>query len=81
MYCRICGTEKSLKYYPRKLQTLCPPCAADTPAKVSKETFDREYWGVELPNVPESTRAEFYDDYLCSTHMLPEYILATTSTT
>lgn len=80
MYCRICGTENGLKYYPRKLQTLCYACAEDTPAKVGREKFDREYWGTELPNVPESTRREFYEDYLCSTHTLPAYILATTST-
>lgn len=79
MYCQVCGDEKAPKYYPSKRQTLCHACAEDTPAKIGQEKFNLEYWGEELPNVPESTRREFYEDYLRSTHALPEYIKATTS--
>lgn len=81
MYCQVCGSEKDLKYYSNKRQTLCHACTEDTPAKVGREKFDKEYWGSELPNVLESTRREFYEDYLRSTHTLPEYLEATTETT
>lgn len=84
MYCRICGETNGIQYYPSKHNTLCRHCAKDTPRKVSRETFDREYWKSDDHNegpdsVPESTKREFYSDYLASTHTLPEYIERTTS--
>jgi hypothetical protein len=65
MYCRICGDEANVRYYPRKRQALCRHCAKDTPAKVDRATFDKLYWGKD--DVPESTKREFYADYLAST--------------
>ncbi len=79
MQCRICGEERGVSYHADKRQTLCAFCAADTPSKVGGNQFDRLYWGVEFGTVPESTRREFYDDYLASTHNVPDYIRATTS--
>lgn len=82
MYCRICGDEENVKYYPAKRQTLCTFCAKDTPRKVSRETFDKRYWVSDDPNEappPESIKLEFYADYLASGDTLDEYIEATTS--
>ena len=79
MYCRICGSETDIRFYARNRGALCGSCAEDTPAKVGRATFDREYWGKESANVPESTKREFYSDYRASSNNLAEYIEATTS--
>jgi hypothetical protein len=83
MYCRICGDEKDVRYYAGKRQSLCRSCAKDTPAKVSRTTFDRVYWtGCEENDPPEGIRREFYADYLASRHgSVASYIEATTSYT
>lgn len=77
MYCRICGDETAT-YRPSKRQTLCDSCSKDTPVKVSRSSFDAQYWHNDT-SVLESTKREFYEDYLASECTLPEYIKATTS--
>jgi hypothetical protein len=87
MYCRICGHTHGLKFYPAKRQTLCKFCAKDTPAKVGRLEFDQAYWTPSIADngdtvacdAPESTRREFYADYLTSNDNLAEYIAHTTS--
>lgn len=76
MYCRVCGDERNVSYRPRSRQSLCDSCASDTPHKVSRSAFDTEYWHDD-PTVCESTKREFYSDYLSSTHTLAQYIAAT----
>lgn len=78
MYCKICGDENNISYRPGRRQVLCDTCAKDTPVKVSRSSFDRQYWGND-PTVNESIKREFYEDYLASKNTLPEYIKATTS--
>ena len=79
MYCRICGDENDTRYYSTKRQTLCQSCAKDTPAKVSRETFDREYWSGD-DDVNDAIKREFYADYLASGHSsVKSYSAATTS--
>jgi hypothetical protein len=80
MYCRVCGDENGVRFRPACRQSLCGPCAKDTPKKASRESFEKRYWGAELKNVPNSTRDEFWSDYLASTKTLVEYIDATTTT-
>lgn len=78
MYCRICGTEENVTYHCKSRQYLCHFCAKDTPRKVSRETFDKAYWGNE-PDVPETIKTDFYEDYQRSIHTLKEYIELTQS--
>jgi hypothetical protein len=83
-YCRICGDEKNVRYRPAQGQSLCNSCWQDTPAKVSRESFERAYWKRDdgsdgREDVPESTRREFYADYLASTNTLKDYLASTTS--
>jgi hypothetical protein len=78
MYCKVCGDERDVQYYPAKRQTLCPTCAAETPRKVSRRAFDAAYWDGE-DDCPESTRREFYEDYLHSDSTLEDYIERTVS--
>ncbi len=84
MSCRICGDENNTKYYATKRQTLCRSCSKHTPAKVSRVVFDSEYWwnaeAQQLEHAPESTKREFYQDYLSSGHAsVKSYAEATTS--
>ncbi len=81
MYCRICGDESGVKYYPAKRQSLCPFCAKDTPRKVGRDAFDKAYWAGDDEPPPEGIKREFYSDYLASSYTLAEYIENTTSTT
>lgn len=82
MHCRICGDENGVTYRPTKRQALCESCNADTPDKVSRDIFNRYYWPKEArETVPDSTKAEFYSDYLASEHNLMQYIDATTTAT
>lgn len=78
MYCRICGDETNVKFYPSKRQALCPHCAKDTPAKIGREQFDKRYWS-DSDDVNESIKREFYADYLASEHAYDEYVKATVS--
>lgn len=78
MYCRICGSLNNVRYYATKRQSLCRFCAKDTPEKVGRSTFDKQYWGADV-DVPESTRREFYSDYLSSSETVTDYIASTTS--
>ena len=77
-YCRICGDETGVEYYPTKHNSLCPSCAAGIPDKVSRESFDVAYWGKDRKDVPQPIRGDFYDDYRASTCTLDEYIIQTT---
>lgn len=79
MGCNICGTEKGIKYYRSKLQTMCRACAKDTPAKVGRRTFLRRYFGPFFREVDHSTMNEFYSDYLASGHTLTAYVETTTT--
>ncbi len=79
MYCRICGDENGVKYYPSKKNVLCPACAKDTPRKASFDRFNKVYFRSDH-NCPPAIRKEFYDDYKASTHNLREYVKATVST-
>jgi len=45
-YCRVCGIEEGTEYRASKHQTLCGPCAAETPRKASRAAFERRYWGL-----------------------------------
>lgn len=75
MYCRICGDETNVKYYPAKRQSLCRHCAKDTPAKVSFETFCKAiFQGDE--ECPHAIKRDFYDDYKASRDTLKEYAKA-----
>lgn len=82
-YCRICGDEAGAEYRPKARQTLCPSCAADTPAKVGRVEFDAAYW-VDVDGKPAADeqpaaiRREFYEDYLASNLNLEQYIKRTT---
>ena len=79
MYCRICGDEDRVKFYPAKRQSLCPHCAKDTPANVGREAFDAKYWATG-DDVPQAIRRDFYEDYLASRHSsVAKYLEATTS--
>ena len=73
MYCRICGDETSVKYYPAKRQSLCAFCAKDTPRKVSFETFVAKMFAGD-EDCPNSIKRDFYDDYKASSDTLDEYI-------
>lgn len=77
MYCRVCGDKRNVQYRLGKRQSLCDSCNADTPVKVSRESFDKAYWKND-PTVSQSTKREFYEDYLASECTLPEYIKQTT---
>lgn len=66
MSCRVCGSEKS-EYVPTRRMSLCEICLADTPAKVSREEFEREYWDGQPEEVPSGVRISFWQDYLTST--------------
>ncbi len=79
MYCRVCGDSRNVRFYSSKRQALCAACAKETPAKVGREAFDRQYWGGEAGTVPEAIKREFYSDYVASTHDLPDYIEHTAS--
>jgi hypothetical protein len=78
--CRICGDPNGhLRIGNRGV--LCDSCCADTPRKVSREVFYREYFGADAATTSEAIKREFYDDYRSSTHTLADYIAATTSAT
>lgn len=78
MQCRICGDERDVLYRQRSRQFLCRSCHAHTPAKVSRETFERLYWAGDDPLPCQSIRDEFWDDYRSSgCGSVAEYIRAT----
>ena len=76
MICTICGTSDATRIATKG--TLCQPCAAATPRKVSRQRFDLVYWGRKYADVPEGTRRDFYQDYRASSSTLKSYIDATT---
>ena len=76
MLCKICASGDAT-YRPAQRQTLCEHCAADTPRKAGRESFDKRYWGARYKEVSEGTRREFYSDYLTSTCTVDEYIKQT----
>lgn len=71
--CWVCGDDRGVKYSPSRRMALCPTCLSETPVKVDRETFEAAYWNVETKEIPESVRAEFYDDYLRSSDTLARY--------
>lgn len=73
MYCRICGDESNVKFYPSKRQSLCDFCAKDTPAKVSFDTFCAAMFKGD-EDCPRSIMRDFYDDYKASSDTLDAYI-------
>jgi uncharacterized Zn finger protein (UPF0148 family) len=80
MHCRICGDETATAYRPRSGLILCPSCHEDTPAKVDRETFDRDYWDGQAETVPPAIRREFWEDYRASRYSsVADYLSATTS--
>ena len=78
MICQVCG-DSPAERHPSKRQRLCPSCAADTPRKIGRDAFDRAYWHGEGDPPPEATKADFYEDYLRSSHTLKSYIATTTT--
>ena len=81
MHCFICASEKNLITRKDIFKTVCKECNKSTPTKVNREAFDTAYWGKTLAasQIPESTKREFYADYLASTHNLKAYLSATTT--
>jgi hypothetical protein len=80
MYCKVCGSEENVKFYPNKLQALCKFCADETPNKVGFDRFVSFYFpgdDIYHGEVPYSTKKEFYDDYRTSTYNLENYKQAT----
>lgn len=75
-HCRVCG-DPAACYRPAQRSTLCESCAAETPAKIGRAEFDRRYWPAP-ESVPESTRREFFADYLASRCTFDAYLAATT---
>lgn len=73
MYCNICGNEKDTQYITTKYQTLCRLCNIETPAKISREMFDRLYWEGKEGDVPTGIKHDFYGDYLASTSDFETY--------
>jgi len=73
--CKICGSSDG-QYCSTKLQVLCKHCSRETPRKVGRDSFDARYW-VGCKDVPESTKREFYIDYLRSGETLTSYIRST----
>jgi len=76
MSCQVCG-DPNARYYDTNRQSLCRSCAKDTPAKVSRSTFDKRYWISDDPNEEppnEAIKREFYEDYLRSECTLAQYI-------
>jgi hypothetical protein len=85
-YCRICGDERGTEYRERSGMVLCKSCHREAPGKVCRAAFDQLYWpgasdDYRSPDyVPESTRREFFDDYLASKcRSVEEYLRQTTS--
>lgn len=86
MYCKICGDHeenkpkwiegKWVEYYPSKYNTLCRPCAAETPDKMGKEEFIVKYFEGD-DTVPYSVSKEFYEDYCAFTGSFGEYVEST----
>jgi hypothetical protein len=76
--CRICGNEPAT-FQPAKHQSLCAACNDTTPRKVSRAAFELKYWERNVAHVPDSTRREFYADYLASTDDVDAYIIKTTT--
>ena len=83
MYCKICGDENNVKLRGGNRGVLCDTCAASTPRKAGRASFDAAYWGTgdDARAVPEGIKREFYDDYRASEKTLEQYIEATTSAT
>ena len=79
-YCKVCGDETTARYRLGARQTLCDGCGKDTPRKATRESFDAFYWNGDSETPPESTKQDFYEDYLRSANTLKEYRKATTST-
>jgi hypothetical protein len=75
MYCRICGDENDVKYYPDKRQSLCPSCASDTPRKVGLGVFAKAMFPPDVDEMPpRAIVRDFYEDYLASSQGLLDYV-------
>lgn len=77
-YCRVCGDESEVTYHRASGQFLCPYCAKDTPAKLSRSEFIARYFAGD-DDCPESTKREFYEDYQRSTLTFEQYVEQTVS--
>jgi len=77
MYCRICGTDQSVKYRRGPRMNMCGCCSKDTPKKSSYENFNKRYWS-DPRLVTESVKRSFYNDYKTSMCNLEQYIDQTT---
>jgi len=77
MYCRICGTHRTVEYRRRCFMNLCDHCSSETPKKASRYFFDKRYWS-NSNDVPESIKKEFYNDYKTSRCTVAQYIEQTT---
>lgn len=78
MGCAICGDDRAT-YRNRSRMFLCASCHKDTPAKVSRDEFERVYWAGD-DSVPAQTKQAFWEDYKYSKYKtVQEYIDATVS--
>jgi hypothetical protein len=79
MYCRVCGSEESVKLRVKiDCKPICKTCYKGMPKKVSKDIFDLVYWQNDK-KIPEGVKKEFYSDYLYSLADLETYLEQTTS--
>lgn len=88
MYCKICGSREEdkpkwfdgqwVEFYPSKHNSLCKPCAVETPDKMSKDEFIAKYFE-EDETAPYSIIKEFYEDYRAFTGSFEEYVESTRS--
>ena len=77
MYCKICGTHRTVEYRRGPRMNLCDHCAIDTPKKASYANFNKRYW--DTPEiVSQSIKLEFYSDYKASRCTVDQYIEQTT---
>ena len=70
--CTVCGnaTDNAM---------MCDQCQSETPDKMSRVEFDKQYWGEsDMGDVPECTRREFYSDYRVSVLSFSDYCDETT---
>ena len=69
--CTVCGNATDNV-------TMCDGCRDETPDKMSRVEFDKQYWGSDMGEVPECTKREFYADYRVSMQSFSDYCDSTT---
>ena len=75
--CTICASTVKVAHRKHCMMTLCEICSEDTPKKLTREQFDRIYWGARVSEVATNVKREFYDDYKKSTLNVFDYIMET----